>query len=176
MRRISLNARMATDAVSTDQIEVLLFEINHPDLDAPIRLSTDNADLIEVVETAQIRGTRSTWRGADPVTEPFLWVVASAILPSDSQDDPGEAQLVLDVLDAAYAELLLSFVDLATIHIGMVMASTPDVIEDEVLDLNLTVAEITDTEVGLTLSRQEIELEYYPPGRMTRTKFPGLHQ
>ncbi|SLN37944.1 hypothetical protein AQS8620_01415 [Aquimixticola soesokkakensis] len=174
MRRLSLNARMAQDAVATSEIEVILFEINHPDLDAPIRLSTDNAERIS--SDPLIYGTRSSWRGANPATDPYLFVLASAVLPSDSQDDPGEARIVLDVLDAAYAEVLRSFTDLATIHIAGVLASSPDLIEEEVLDLQLSVAEIADTEISLTLSREEIELEYYPPGRMTRAKFPGLHQ
>jgi hypothetical protein len=173
MRRLSLNARAAQDAVASAEIEVILFEINHPSLDAPIRLSTDNTERLSTEPL--IYGTRSNWRGADPATEPFMWVVASAILPSDSQDDAGEAQIVLDVLDAEYAELLLSFTDLATFHMASVMASSPDVVELEELDLSLTVAEIADTEISLTLSRQDIELEFYPAGRMTRTKFPGLH-
>ncbi|MEM5477177.1 hypothetical protein [Pacificibacter sp. AS14] len=173
MRRLSLNARAAQDAVASAEIEVILFEINHPSLDAPIRLSTDNTERLSTEPL--IYGTRSTWRDADPAAEPFMWVVASAILPSDSQDDAGEAQIVLDVLDAQYAELLLSFTDLATFHMAVVLASAPDVIELEELDLSLTVAEIADTEISLTLSRQDIELEFYPAGRMTRTKFPGLH-
>jgi hypothetical protein len=173
MRRLSLNARMAQDALASPEIEVVLFEITHPDLDAPIRLSTDNAERVST--DPLIYGTRSTWRGANPVTEPYLWVIASAVLPSDSQDDPGDARIVLDVLDAAYAEVLRSFTDLATVHMAGVLASSPDVIEVEVLDLKLTVAEIADTEVSLTLTRENIELEYYPPGRMTRMKFPGLH-
>jgi hypothetical protein len=172
MRRISLNARAAQDAVTSAEIEVILFEINHASLDAPIRLSTDNTERLST--DPLIYGTRSTWRGADPLTEPFLWVVASAILPSDSQDDAGEAQIVLDVLDAEYAELLLSFTDLASFHMAVVMASSPDVAELEELDLKLTASEIADTEISLTLSRQNIELEFYPAGRMTRSKFPGL--
>jgi hypothetical protein len=172
MRRLSMNARAAQDAVSSTDIEVILFEINHPSLDAPIRLSTDNTERLSTEPL--IYGTRSTWRGADPLTEPFLWVVASAVLPSDSQDDAGEAQIVLDVLDAEYAELLLRFTDLASFHMAVVMASSPDVVELQELDLKLTASEIADTEISLTLSRQNIELEFYPAGRMTRSKFPGL--
>lgn len=173
MRRVSLNARMAQDAVASSEIEVVLIEINHDELDAPIRLSSDNAERIST--DPLIYGTRSNWRGADPKVDPFLWIVASAILPSDSQDNTGDARLVLDVIDAEVAELLLSFIDLATIHMAVVLASTPNDIEAEILDLKLTVAEISDTEVSLTLSREEIQNEYYPAGRMTRSKMPGLH-
>ena len=44
MRRVSLNARLAREAGSTAAIEAALFEITHPDLEAPIRLSTDNTE------------------------------------------------------------------------------------------------------------------------------------
>ncbi|MGB0912022.1 MAG: hypothetical protein ACPGSW_00455 [Phaeobacter italicus] len=173
MRRLSLNARMAQDVPASTEIEVILFEIDHPDLEEPIRLSTDNGERIS--SDPLIYGTRSTWRGANPASDPYMWVIASAVLPSDSQDDPGAAHIVLDVLDAAYAEVLRSFTDLATIHMAGVLASSPNEIETEILDLKLTVAEIADTEISLTLTRDDIEQEYYPPGRMTRMKFPGLH-
>jgi hypothetical protein len=173
MKRVSLNTRRAQDATASVEVELFLLEINHPELDAPIRLSTDNTERLS--SDPLYYGTRSNWRGADPVTQPFLWVVASLVLPSDSQDDAGEAQIILDVLDAKYAELLRSFTDMATVHIAGVLASTPDVIEQEALDLQLTVAEIADTEITLTLGRQDIAFELYPAGRMTRSKFPGLH-
>lgn len=80
-----MNARLALEAEATDEIEVALFLIEHPDLEAPIRLSTDNTERLQ--SDPLIYGTRSSWRGSDPVTQPFLWIVASAILPGDAEDD-----------------------------------------------------------------------------------------
>lgn len=174
MRQLSLNARMAQDELATEEIEVVLFEIQHDDLeDGPIRLSTDNAELIS--EDPRIYGTRSTWRGADPDTQPFLWIVASALLPSDQEDTPAAAQVVLENLDIEMTTLLRSFRTPATVNIAVVLAGTPDVIELEYLGLDLLSADITDTEIQLSLSRDEIELEPFPAGRMTRDRFPGLH-
>lgn len=68
MRRISLNARLAHESEASAEIEVALFTIEHPLLPAPIRLSTDNTE--RLTDDPPTYGTRSTWRGANPVTDP----------------------------------------------------------------------------------------------------------
>lgn len=173
MRRLSLNARLALDAPASAEIEVALFLIEHPDLDAPIRLSTDNTERLSV--DPLLYGTRSTWRGANPVTDPYLWIVASAVLPGDDDEAPASARLVIENLDAGLTTLLRSFTEPPTISIAVVLADSPDVIEAEWTGLQLASADITDAEITLTLSRDEVELEPFPPGRMTRLNFPGLH-
>ncbi len=173
MRRLSLNARLAQDAPASSEVEVALFLIEHPDLDAPIRLSTDNTERLSA--DPLFYGTRSTWRGANPLTEPYLWIVASAVLPGDDEEAPASAQVVIENLDSDLVALLRSFTAPAAVSIGVVLADTPDVVEAEWTGLQLTAAEITIGEIVLTLSRDEVELEPFPPGRMTRLNFPGLH-
>lgn len=173
MRHLSLNARLALDAQSSAEIEVALIVIEHPDLDAPIRLSTDNTERLSVDPLAY--GTRSNWRGANPITDPYLWIIASAVLPGDAEDAPATAQIVLENLDAEMVELVRSFTDPATISIAVVMAETPDLIEAEWTGLQLVSADITAGEITLSISRDEVEMEAFPPGRMTRLNFPGLH-
>lgn len=172
MRRVSLNQRLAGDATSSGQIEAILLEISHPALDKPLRLSTDNTERLSVDPV--IFGTRSTWRGADPATEPFLWLIASALVPSDLEDAPSAGTIVLEVLDPEIVVLLRSFVDRATLAMAVVLASSPSMIEAEWSDMPITSAEITATEITIEFSREEIEAEYYPTGRMTRSGFPGL--
>ena len=174
MRRLSLNARIAQDAVSTAEIYAVLFHIEHPELDAPIRLSTDNTERISS-DPDLIYGTRSAWRGANTLTEPFLWVIASAVLPSDLEDAPASAQLVVENLDREMVRLLNSFTTPATVHMAVILADTPDLIEQEWADLQLVSSEKDPGEILVSLSREEIEMEYYPAGRMTRNRFPGLH-
>lgn len=174
MRRLSLNARLAQDAEGSAEIETALILIEHPELAEPIRLSTDNTERIS--DDPLYFGTRSTWRGSNPITEPFLFVVASAILPGDAEDEPASARIVLENLDADMVELVRSFTDPADISIAVVLASSPDLVEAEFTGLRLVSAEITAGEITLALSRDEIELEMFPPGRMTRLNFPGLHR
>ncbi len=170
--RISLNARAAQQDANSAEIEVVLFDITHPDLEAPIRLSTDNTE--QLSEEPLIYGTRSSWRGADPETEPYLWIIASAVLPDDDAEAPAAAQLVLENLDARIVEVLRSFTGQATVAMAVVLASSPDVIEGEWHDMRMTTSEGTAAEIVLSLGREEIELEHFPSGRMTRQKFPGL--
>lgn len=172
MRRVSLNARGMLDAEATDEIPVVLFEIEHSSLDKPIRLSTDNTERLS--SDPLYFGTRSTWRGANPVTEPFLWVIASTELPSDEEDKPASGTLVLENLDAEMVKLVRSFTEVATVNIAVVLASSPNLIEDQHLGLQITSCDIDAGEISLSFSREEIELEYFPGGRMSRQRFPGL--
>lgn len=173
MRRVSLNARLAQDAVATDEIYVVLLEILHPDLERPLRLSTDNTERLSIAPLYY--GTRSTWRGADPVEDPYLWVVASTLLPSDVEDSPATGTLILENLDKEMVTIVRSFTDIATINMAVVLASSPDLVEVEYLGLEILSADITAGEISLRFSREEIEQEYFPGGRMSRDRFPGLH-
>jgi len=172
MRRVSLNARRMQDDEVDAEIAVVLFEFSHPSLAAPIRLSTDNKDVIS--RDPYYLGTRSTWRGANPITDPYLWIVASAVLPSDEDDMPASATLVLENLDSKMVEVVRSFTDVATVAIAVVMASSPNLVEFEHDGLELVSSDIDAGQIVLSLSREEIEMERFPPGRMTRQRFPGL--
>jgi hypothetical protein len=157
MRRISMNARQMQDEVSTDQIYVALFEITHPDMAGPIRLSTDNADKFS--EDPLVYCTRSTWRGANPITDPYLWTIASALLPSDMDDAPASASLVLENLDSEMVAICRSVKTPPTVNMAVVLASSPNLIEVEYLDLQILSADIDAGEITLAISRDEIESE-----------------
>lgn len=168
----SLNARFMTDAEALDVVELLLIEITHPDLSEPIRLSSDNTERLS--DDPLIYGTRSTWRGADPLTEPFLFSVASIVPPSDQEDEPATAQLVIMNIDTSIAQLLQGLVGPMTANIALVFADNPNEPDEEWLDLELSTAEGDIERITLSFSREEIELEIFPAGRMTRQYFPGL--
>ena len=171
-RRISLNMRRMMDAASTDEVEVVLLSFTHPSLDRPVRLSTDNADRIS--RDPLVYGTRSTWDGADPDADPYLFVVADAVLPGDLEDGPTPAHLVLDNLDASIAEILQSFTDYASVRMAVVFASAPNEIVAEFHELTLISATGTASEITLQISRLPIEDETVPMERFTKNRFPGL--
>lgn len=174
MRRLSLNARLAQEAEDSTELQVVLFRIDHPDLPAPIRLSTDNTERL-ASEPDVIYGTRSGWAGADPVSEPYLWVIASALVPSDLEDTPAAGQIVLEALDREMVRLVRSFTSRATIAMAVVLAASPDLVEAEFTDMQILSADIDAGEIKLSFSRDEIENEPFPAGRMSRGRFPGLH-
>lgn len=174
MRRISLNARLMQDASATDEIYVALFYIEHELLDEPIRLSTDNTERLS--DDPLTYGTRSTWMGTNPAIDPFLFVLVSAVVPSDLEDAPASGTFVLENVDNDIAKLMRSFTSLATIHMAVVLASSPNLIEAEFRDMKITSADIDAGEVTIEFSREDIEEEKYPSGRMTKDRFPGLHR
>lgn len=174
MRRVSLNARLAQDAAASAEIEAALFYIEHPLLDAPVRLSTDNTERLSVEPL--MYGTRSTWMDSDPQAQPFLFVLASSLLPSDLDDAPAAGNIVLENVDNDIAKVLRSFTTPAAIHMAVVLAGSPNQVEAEWRDLKIMSADLDAGEVTLSFSREDIEEEFYPADRMTRDRFPGQHR
>ena len=69
-KSISRAAREAQDAVATSDGEVVLIKFEHPDLDAPVRVSSDDAEVVSM--EPYMRGTYSTWETDDG--SPFLFI------------------------------------------------------------------------------------------------------
>ncbi|WP_029061331.1 hypothetical protein [Labrenzia sp. DG1229] len=174
MRRVSFNQRISFEEHSTDEVEVMLFHIEHPEISEPVRLSTDPGERLSVDPLAY--GTRSTFNGANPVTQPYFFVLVSADLPSDQEDAPAEAAIVLENVTKGIADELQSVTTQATVHMAIVLASSPNLIEAEFRNLKLVRAEGDASEITLSFSRQPIEEESFPAARMTKQRFPGLHR
>lgn len=173
-RRVSLSARQNQDAAAGGDFEVVLFYITHPDLSEPYRFSTDNAD--ELSLDPYIRGTRSTWMGSNPATDGFVGILAEAVLPDDKDDALATGQIAIALSDQALVTAVRSVTTVPSIHLAVVMASSPNVVEYEVRDLDIVSAEINGDEILLTFSRENAELEPCPAGRFTKDAFPGLHK
>lgn len=176
MRRLSLNKRRSLDDQNTDEIDVFLIYITHPELDVPIRLTTDPTERLSLEPLAF--GTRSNWLGSNTVTQPFQFVIADALFPSDIADTPAEAQIALQIVDQSMVEAVRSFTDKATMHMAHVLASSPSLIEAEWRDLLLNSAEIQFKagEIVLSFSRDDVEEEPHAAETFSKLYFPGLHR
>ncbi|MER8964498.1 DUF1833 domain-containing protein [Mesorhizobium sp. M0808] len=172
MRRVSLNARLAIDQVATDELEVVLVIIEHPLLETPVRLSSDNADRISVEPL--MYGTCSNWRTNDGSA--FLFVMLDALVPDEEDDAPAQASLVLEILDSDIADILTSTTVQATCHMAIALASSPDNVEAEWIGLLMTGADGDSGQVSLKFSMEPITEEPFPADRMTKERFPGLHK
>lgn len=171
MKTISLNARRSHDADWSDDADVALIRITHPDLDAPVRLSTDPGREPVSFEPL-LYGIHSTWLTDDG--SPFLFALVNANPPGDADDGPQQASLTFSNVDNDIAKALRSFNDQATIDIGVVLAGSPDHVEAQFLGLKIVAASGEAEAVTLTISREPITAEPWPSGRMTRQRFPGL--
>ena len=173
-RSISKAARQAFDDATSSDGEIALFVFEHETLDAPLRLSTDPTERISSDPPAY--GTRSTWDGADPSTDPYLFVLMSAELPGDQEDTPAAPAIVLENVDNDIAALLRSFTNMATVHMAVVLASSPDFVEFEYRDLKLLSVDGNAEEVRLSISRRPVEDENVPMDRFTKDRFPGMYR
>lgn len=172
MRRVSLNARSAAQELTTDEVEVALIMIAHPLLAEPIRLSTDPTERISIEPL--VYGTRSNWMDTEPLRDPFLFVLASTDIPGDQEDAPASATIVLENVALDIADLLRSFTDRPTVHMAVVLASSPDIVEVEFRGLVMVGAEGNAGEITLRVTRAPIEDETVPMHRFTKDRFPGL--
>lgn len=172
MRLISMNARLALDAAATDEIEIGLIRITHPDIAEVVRLSTDPTE--RITTEPLVYGTHSTWLTSDG--SPFLFCLVSLAVPGDQDDSPPQASLVFENVDNDVAALLRSVTDRATVDIAVVLASSPNVVEAEFLGFKLVSASGDASSVTLSISLDPVTAEPWPKGRMTRQRFPGLHR
>lgn len=67
-----------------------------------------------------------------------------------------------------------SFTDRPTVHIAVVMASSPDLVEVEFRGMVMTGASGTANEISIKVSRAPIEEESVPMDRFTKDRFPGM--
>jgi len=173
-RRVSLNMRMSHEDHSSAEVYVALFMIEHPEMDAPLRLSTDPTERLS--DEPLTYGTRSAWSTQNPIEDPYLFILASTNLPSDLEDAPASGNLILENVDRRMAEVLRSVNTQGTIHMAVVLASSPDQVEVEYRDMRILSADMNAGEITVNFSRQPVEEEYYPADRMTKQRFPGMHK
>ncbi len=174
-RKISLNAHLALDADGSRHVEVVLLQITHPETEQVIRLSTDPTERISYQPLRY--GTRSTWLGADPADDDqvFFFILVSVLLPDDQETAPPAARLLIEGVDNELTEVLRSTQARAAVSMAVVLASSPDVTEQEWHGFKLVSAEKSGEGITLTISRNPLTEEPWPAGRMTRERFPGLH-
>ncbi|WFE92310.1 hypothetical protein K1718_13375 [Roseibium porphyridii] len=174
MRRLSLNARQALETANSGDPEILLIRIDHESLSKPVRLSTDPTERLSVEPL--IYGTRSIWFGANLKTDPYLFALVKAEFPSDLEDAPATARIILENVSNDIAAQLRAITNFASVAIAVVLSSSPNVVEAEFRNLKLVKADGDANEFSLNLSRLPIEEESFPTDRMTKQRAPGLHR
>ena len=174
MRRVSFAARQALGAQNTDEIEVLLVIIEHPDIPGGIiRLSSDQTTRIPGINPP-VYGTYSTWRTTDG--SPCLATMIDGLLPDEKDDAPSQASLALALLDSDVGDTFTSTTEQAVCHMAVVMASSPNVIEGEWLKMKMTDSDIDSGQVAMRFSTESLYDEPASADRMVKGKFPGLHR
>ena len=160
----SLVFREAMEADSTEQVPIVLVRITHPDVALPIYLSTDPTERLGYDPLRY--GTRSQG-------QVWEFVPMAARLP-DATEEGLSTQLVLENVGAGLVEALRGSTEPGQIDFQVVLAGSPDLIEEEYRGLYAFVAEADLDQVSFSLARENEDMEPFPADRMTQTQFPGL--
>ena len=171
MRETSLNARHHFDDPYSSNTAIFLVKISHPDLSAPIRISTDPSERLSLDPVTY--GTKSTWLTDDE--SPFLFVLASALWPDDVEGTPPTASVVIRSVGHDVIKILRSTTNRATVDFGVVLVETPNDIEAQFLGLELVSVEGDATEIILQFTGDNFYLEPWPHKIMSKEVCGGLY-
>lgn len=165
---ISTAAKAAVFAPETDEVFAVLVTITTDALSDPIRLSTDNKDVLPV---AGVRGTLS--RGEEYLFCPFN-------LTLDNQDDTNiaKARLEVDNVDRRIMEGVRLSAEGShdiSITVEIVLASQPDTVEISLPNFRLERVRYNAFTVSGEITVEYFDLEPFPSGRFTPSGFPGLY-
>ncbi len=154
---ISANFRESAYASETGRVPILLITIDHPDMPAPIYISTDPTERILELDEVVIYGTVS--RGIN-----FIFMPMRFKLPDDSDAGPGTMQIELDNVDRALTQTIRDIHTPIPFKVEMVMDNAKDTVdlvwpEYVLVNIQYNAATISGT---LTLDN------------LVREPFPGL--
>jgi hypothetical protein len=164
-RTVSMTMRQAMNAEETGEVPIVLLTIDHPDLDEPNLISSDPTTRLTI--DPLVYGTVS--RG-----ENYLFLPFSVVLPDDKDDSPPQARITIENIDRRLIPLLRSTSLPASVTMEVVLASSPDIVEILLPELDLVSADYDAETITITLAQNALQTEPYPVDLITPSNFPGL--
>jgi hypothetical protein len=169
MRQLSLTYRLSLDARETTEFGVVLMKISTAS-GLVVRVSSDPTERLSVEPLTY--GTRSTWLTYDGA--PFQFIVQSVQVPDDRDELLPAAKMMIDGFDPAILAAFRSTTEQVRVDLGLVTASSPDVVEEQWLDLRLVAVEWNRSGFALSISDEQAMAEPLCGFRMSRQHLPGL--
>lgn len=117
-RTLSANAIAAINAESSEEVWIAFLTFEHPELDAPVRICSNNEDV--------------TSGGHSYIGLPF-----ELILPEESQDALGVADIRIPNVDRQLTAIVRDLVEPPTVRLHIALASSPNTVEMELDGLTL---------------------------------------
>lgn len=155
MRTVSAAAAAAMAAPQTGEVFLSLLTIDHDDLDAPIRLCNNGADV--------------TSRGDLYVAFPFQHQ-----LPTDSDGEVPRAEIAICNVTTEITRQLDVLQSPPTVALEIVLASSPDTVEAGPWNFTLKGVDYDQLTIQASLGFENVLSEPFPAPRFTPTSFPGL--
>lgn len=154
-RVLSSLTRQALYAAETGEAFLILLTISHPNLDTPVRVTSDS------VQTAS--------RGNTFVPFPF-----DLSLPDEHEMRSPRARLVIDNVDRQIVQVVRSLSSAPTVLIEIIRAADPDTVEAQFFDFKLTGVSYDAQRVEGDLTIEDFVAEPYPAASFSPGFFPGL--
>lgn len=165
MRLLSLEFRKSLFAQESGEVPVFLLTITHPQLGAPIRLSTDPTTRLSVDPLRY--GTVS--RG-----ETFEYVGVEITLPDEQAKNPPTSKLVISNVSRELVPLARSVSTPPSVKIEAVLASAVDTVEFTVPAMDMVALQYDVGQLTFSLAIDAMTTEPYPAGSFNPASFPGL--
>lgn len=162
---LSSPAKAGMFSQETEEVMICLLTITHPFLGEPFRLSSDPT--VRISDDPLHYATVS--RGNNYLFMPFTFQ-----RPEASQDAPGTAVLTVANIDRELVPLVRSIPESTRMTIELVLASSPDIVEAALFDLEILHTRYDAETVDLTLGYQSLASEPFPWLSFTPNHFPGL--
>jgi len=164
---LSLNFRQAAFEAESGVFPICLITIDHADLPAPIRLSTDPTQRISEPVADVVYGTVS--RGNS-----FYFFPCELKLPDDTDDGPGQMSLQFSNVNRDYIAIIRSITGRPTVNIEMVLSNALNTVEAQWPEFLITDVNWDAGLISFSMSMETLEREGYPSGSYTPAAFPGL--
>jgi hypothetical protein len=155
MRTTSAALRQAVTAQQTHEAFLVLLEIDHSSMGAPIRVVNNN---------------RPVGSGGD-LYQAFPFQVK---LPDERDDRMSTVTLRIDNVDQQIVAALRQLSGAATVTLSVVLASAPDDVEAGPFSFTLSRASYDANAVVATLEYEDVLREPIPGDKFTPTNFPGM--
>lgn len=154
-RPITSAARAALYAPDTSDVFLVLLTIDHADMQSPIRVCNNTADI--------------TSRGDIYIAYPF-----QLTLPDDEDNRPPRARLTIDNVDRQIVQAVRSLTSSPMVTIEIIRAAAPDVVEAQFQDFRFTNISYDSHMVEGDLTVEDFTAEPYPAASFSPSLFPGL--
>ena len=153
-RSLSSTATQAVNNQETNEVFIILLEIDHSSLSEPVRLTSNNVDTVHLTNTY--------------VACPF-----SIDLPADQENQISEVRLIIENVSRQLIPLIRTVSTPPTINVKIVLASDPDTIEASFLGYTLADINYNALAVQGRFSKENFLAEPYPSRLVLPSTFAG---
>lgn len=167
---LSPRAVAAVLAPQTDEREINLLTITHPQWAEPLRLSTD--------PTVWLRNdpdTGTPMYGTISRGMTFEYVPIAPVLPDSREDSPPSGKVSISNVSRLVSPYILTIEDeYPRVTVEVVLASQPDIVDQVWPEMELTNASIDANNAEATIAMNTAEKEPLPWLRFVPAYFPNL--